>query len=94
MAITHEAIAHIESLALAASKGPWTVDALDVGARFNIDTQCGTTAIAIAQDIPGDVRNTQRKANADFIAATNPEIVLELIRILRESQLVCGAPQQ
>lgn len=58
--------------------GPWTVDALGVQARWNIDTLEGTS-VAITNQLPGDKNWQQRDANTALIAAA-PEM-LELLEL-------------
>lgn len=86
MQLTAEQIDKLEQLALAATPGPWVVDALDIGARFNIETPDGTESIAIAQQLVSDRLLKQRGANADYIASANPQTVLGLISLLRAAQ--------
>ncbi len=85
MALTSEQIEELERLALAATPGPWVVDALQIGARFNIELPNGSEAIAMSQQLAGDRLSEQRGANADFIAAAHPQTVLALIKQLREA---------
>lgn len=86
MQLTWEEIEQLKELAEAASKGRWVVDALNVGARFNIESPDGKVAIAMAQQLYGDRQNVQRAANADYIAAANPEVILSLINQLLAAQ--------
>lgn len=85
MTLSSEQIDELERLALAATPGPWAVDALKIGARFNIELPDGTEAIAMSQQLVGDRLSEQRGANADFIAAANPQTVLALVNQLRAS---------
>lgn len=84
MAFTLEDLQHFEYLALAASEGPWEVDAIDAGTPFNVDLPNGDS-VALAAPVPGDYKNEQRMANAQFIAGLNPEIVLAMVSQLRMS---------
>lgn len=86
MELTREELEQLKQLAEAASQGRWVVDALNVGARFNIETPDGKVAIAMAQQLYGDRQNVQRAANADYIAAANPEVILSLINQLLAAQ--------
>lgn len=88
MQLTTENIDILEQLALAATPGPWAVDPLGVGARFNIETPDGAECIAMAQQLVADRRNEKRGANADYIAAAHPQIILGLIKLLRAAQAV------
>jgi hypothetical protein len=82
MIVTPEDLDRFESLALAATEGPWECDPLDMGTPFNIENQEGVS-VALAAPIPGDRNNEQRQANADFMACMNPKTVLALIGQLR-----------
>lgn len=82
MSITLEDLDQYESLALAATQGPWECDALELGTRYNIDTAEGVS-VALVAPMPGDRNNEERQANADFIAAMNPKTALALIGQLR-----------
>lgn len=86
MTLTSEQLDELERLALAATPGPWAVDALQIGARFNIELPDGSEAVAMSQQLVGDRLSVQRGANADFIAAANPQTVLALISQLRAAQ--------
>lgn len=86
MTLTNEQIDELERLALDATPGPWKVDALQIGARFNIELPDGSEAIAMSQQLAGDRLNEKRGANADFIAAANPLTVRALINQLRAAQ--------
>lgn len=55
------------------SPGPWTIDALGVQARWNIDTLEGTS-VAITNQLPGDKNWQERDANTLLIAAA-PELL-------------------
>jgi hypothetical protein len=83
MELIEEQLERLEQLALAATPGPWAVDAIGCGARFNIELPDGSEAIAMSQQLHNDRGNQQRAANADYIAAANPHVVLGLIRELR-----------
>ncbi len=83
MNLTDEHLNQLEHLALAATPGPWAADAIGCGARFNIELPDGSEAIAISQQLHNDRGNQQRAANAEYIAAANPHVVLALIRELR-----------
>lgn len=80
-----EQLDRLEKLALAATPGPWAVDAIGCGARFNIELPDGSEAIAMSQQLHNDRGNQQRADNADYIAAVNPHVVLALIRELRSA---------
>jgi hypothetical protein len=80
-----EQLARSEQLARAATPGPWAVDPIGCGARFNIELPDGSEAIAMSQQLHNDRGNQQRAANADYIAAANPHVVLGLIRELRSA---------
>jgi hypothetical protein len=82
MVISPADLDHYESLALAATEGPWACDPLDIGTLFNIEDGEGVS-VAMAAPIPGDRNNEQRQANADFMAAMNPQTVIALIAQLR-----------
>lgn len=86
MTLTSEQIDELERLALAATPGPWAVDALQIGARFNIELPDGSEAIAMSQQLAGDRLGEKRGANAAFIAAANPQTVLALINQLRAAK--------
>jgi len=86
MKLSSEQIDELERVALAATPGPWAVDALKVGARFNIELPDGSEVIAMSQQLVGDRLSEQRGANADYIAAVNPQAVLALIKQLRAAQ--------
>lgn len=85
MELIEEQLDRLEQLALAATPGPWAVDAIGCGARFNIELPDGSEAIAMSQQLHNDRGNQQRAANADYIAAANPHVVLALIRELRSA---------
>lgn len=85
-ALSSEQIDKLERLALAATPGPWAVDALQIDARYNIELPDGSEAIAMAQQLASDSRSVQRGANADFIAAAHPQTVLALINQMRAAQ--------
>lgn len=88
MPLSNEQIDELEQLALAATPGPWAVDALQIGARYNIELPDGSEAIAMTQQLAGDRLSEQRGANADFIAAAHPQMVLALISQLRAALAV------
>lgn len=88
MPLSNEQIDELEQLALAATPGPWAVDALQIGARYNIELPDGSEAIAMTQQLAGDRLSVQRGANADFIAAAHPQKVLALISQLRAALAV------
>lgn len=72
----------IKKLAKLATPGPWVVDAQQIGAIFNIETESGDLCIAMSQENPAPTKlemNEQRKVNAEFIAAANPRAILGLI---------------
>lgn len=71
-----------DRLAQAASEGPWEVDPLDIGTRFNVELPNGDP-VAMAGPITGDHKHEQRQANAQFIAALNPTVVKALISQLQ-----------
>lgn len=64
--------------------GPWTVDALGVQARWNIDTLEGTS-VAITNQLPGDKNWQERDANTALIAAA-PEMLECMQKLLAEYQ--------
>jgi hypothetical protein len=74
----------LEASALAATPGLWAVDPRDIGARFNIETPDGSTVIAMTQEIFKDTGNRQRAANADYIAAAHPSVLIALVRELKQ----------
>lgn len=82
MTVTLEDLDHYERLALAATEGPWECDPHDIGTPFNIDTPEGVS-VALVAPIPGDRKNEERQANADFIAGMNPKTVIALVGHLR-----------
>lgn len=86
MKLTTEQIDNLEQLALAATPGPWAVDPLDIGARFNIETPDGAKCIAMTQQLVDARLSIKRGANADFISAAHPQVVLGLIQLLRAAQ--------
>lgn len=88
MTLSHEDLDHIESLALAASKGPWCVDPLEIGTQFNIDLPDGFS-VAITCQVVGDTENKQRIANTRFMAGLNPEVVLAMVQQLRATMGKC-----
>lgn len=77
--LTCDARHRLGELARAATGGMWVVDANGVGARFNIESEDGTLCIAMAQEQYRDRMNVQRMANADYIAAVSPPVVLALL---------------
>ncbi|HHX6500983.1 TPA: ead/Ea22-like family protein [Pseudomonas aeruginosa] len=72
----------LKELAERATPGPWVVDAQQSGAIFNIESESGDLCIAMSQENPASTRlemNEQRRVNAEFIAAANPQAILGLI---------------
>ncbi|EME0886779.1 ead/Ea22-like family protein [Pseudomonas aeruginosa] len=72
----------LKELAERATPGPWVVDAQQSGAIFNIESESGDLCIAMSQENPASTRlemNEQRRVNAEFIAAANPQAILKLI---------------
>lgn len=91
--VTKDARQRLGELARAATGGVWVVDANRVGARFNIESEDGTVGIAMAQEQYGDRQNVQRKANADYIAAVSPPVVLALLTETDDCHAMDGARQ-
>ncbi|MFO6387249.1 ead/Ea22-like family protein [Pseudomonas aeruginosa] len=82
--------AELRRLAEAATPGPWVTDAQQNGAIFNIESESGDMCIAMSQENPAPTRleiNEQRRANAEFIAAANPQAILGLLERLRLTEL-------
>ncbi|WP_328997096.1 ead/Ea22-like family protein [Pseudomonas aeruginosa] len=74
--------AELRRLAKAATPGPWVTDAQQNGAIFNIESESGDMCIAMSQENPAPTRleiNEQRRANAEWIAAANPNTILALL---------------
>ncbi|MDP5770626.1 ead/Ea22-like family protein [Pseudomonas aeruginosa] len=72
----------LKELAERATPGPWVVDAQQSGAIFNIESESGDLCIAMSQENPASTRlemNEQRRVNAEFIAAANPQAILALL---------------
>lgn len=72
----------LKELAERATPGPWVVDAQQSGAIFNIESKSGDLCIAMSQENPASTRlemNEQRRVNAEFIAAANPQAILALL---------------
>ncbi|WP_258152898.1 MULTISPECIES: ead/Ea22-like family protein [unclassified Pseudomonas] len=72
----------LKELAERATPGPWVVDAQQSGAIFNIESESGDQCVAMSQENPAPTRlemNEQRRVNAAFIAAANPQAILKLI---------------
>ncbi|HCC4913449.1 TPA: ead/Ea22-like family protein [Pseudomonas aeruginosa] len=72
----------LKELAELATPGPWVVDAQQSGAIFNIESESGDLCIAMSQENPASTRlemNEQRRVNAEFIAAANPQAILALL---------------
>ncbi|MHA5404918.1 ead/Ea22-like family protein [Pseudomonas aeruginosa] len=81
--------AELRRLAKAATPGPWVTDAQQNGAIFNIESESGDLCIAMSQENPASTRlemNEQRRVNAEFIAAANPQAILGLIADLEEAR--------
>lgn len=55
MAFTLDDLQHFEDLAMAASQGPWEVDAVDAGTPFNVDLPNGDS-VALTAPVPGDYK--------------------------------------
>jgi hypothetical protein len=78
----------LEALARAATHGPWDNT---VGYRI----YAGKKNVANAQEVFScyaheEIRSKQAQANAAFIVAVNPAVVLELIEELRTARLMAG----
>lgn len=84
MTISNTDLDQLEESALAATQGQWVVDPRNIGARFNIETPDGSTVIAMALEIFKDTGNSQRAANADYIAAAHPSVLIALVRELKQ----------
>ncbi|MGU0777986.1 ead/Ea22-like family protein [Pseudomonas aeruginosa] len=72
----------LKELAERATPGPWVVDAQQSGAIFNIESESGDLCIAMSQENPASTRlemNEQRRVNAEFIAAANPQAILAML---------------
>lgn len=72
-------LSELKAAAMAATPGPWRV--VDQACRWNIDDDNGVQ-VAITQQrtsIFKDRIQKERTANADFIAAANPAVVLSLL---------------
>jgi hypothetical protein len=87
-ALSDERIAALDSLAKLATEGPWDTDVLGNGAVFNINTVDGELDIAIAQQIPRDVKSAQRIINAKYIAAFNPSVTRLLLEDRKANPIV------
>ncbi|HEJ9917878.1 TPA: ead/Ea22-like family protein [Pseudomonas aeruginosa] len=90
----------LKELAERATPGPWVVDAQQSGAIFNIESESGDLCIAMSQENPASTRlemNEQRRVNAEFIAAANPQAILALLdeidRLKAENEALRGALQ-
>lgn len=66
---------------LSHTPGPWFVDVLDVGTKWNVGTLHGDVALA-SQVVGDDVRQTRRSANARLMAAS-PDL-LDAARLAEE----------
>ncbi|HCK4353401.1 TPA: ead/Ea22-like family protein [Pseudomonas aeruginosa] len=91
---------NLKELAERATPGPWVVDAQQSGAIFNIESESGDLCIAMSQENPASTRlemNEQRRVNAEFIAAANPQAILALLdeidRLKAENEALRGALQ-
>jgi hypothetical protein len=88
---------HLERLARAASEGPWRVR--ELGLDFFVETP-GEPDMPYRLDVCGDDYtghgdDEQRRANFDYIAATNPTVMLRLIERLREAEsLIATLPSE
>lgn len=76
MTDVHKFLADLESKADAATSGPWVTDGLDVHDDANDMLICECYADNI-------ISADQKEANADFIAAANPEAVKRLVGMVR-----------
>ena len=75
-------INELRRLTQAATPGPWMIDYVGVG----FEVAAGESVIAQSQQIRGDMRHKARKANAAFIAAANPAVMIELLDRLEAAE--------
>jgi hypothetical protein len=83
----------LEQKALAATRGPWT--AVHAGSGCNgeftvseyfVINRDVCDDVAIASDIIDPITQEPSEANANYIAASAPNVIIELIRRLREAE--------
>ena len=87
--MTKEELDNIKERVQNTTFGDWFVDALDIGSKWNIQTEDGTD-IALAQEVYKDDKvQSKRSANAEFIAHAKRDIIclietLEALNALKE----------
>lgn len=82
--LSEAALRAIEALAQKATPGPWRAS---IGVRSNVQTNDGDHPEIIGVCGSGDShrhRKANQKANAEFIAALSPDVVLALVAAARE----------
>jgi DNA repair exonuclease SbcCD ATPase subunit len=67
-----------------ATKGPWKVDALQIGALWNVGTD--DIDVGLAAQLPNDPKSEGRTANAQFIAHAREDVPYLLSLVARQAQ--------